>query len=500
MRILSNPCLSVLLILIMIATHVQANNMLEYRKARIDSILIMHQWTLVEITQNKDDTLTNMTLLMMPCEKDNFLVFSNNGTYQIMEGTTKCNISDDNIKGKGTWEYDSQDMALIERYGSGSKIAKKILAISDEILRIQYLGEGKRIFTLTYFSEQGKRNDQNKDFAIDNSDPSQNIVNAIKEYLLSTNHYTLIGKKEFDSSRPPLVGDRDTVIPTVTIIPFIDQKSIVKRKERNEELIAQAKKSGVDYVITGFLYEAGVGRNSNGFEGLVKFQVDILDIARNQESSRILNNREVSDVKDDNTKKKKGILRRVVDIAVEVVRSVPIIFSKQLLAYDNLYKYYFWSNVATGSAKTASQVSNVFSQVNEQKRKRNYDSTIALTKAVAEATNDLQEFIAEKTALKIRINRIDGSGNKAIVVIEAGDNVRLTENEILKVVKIKTTQVGGTTIVETEELGEMKVTKIAADILAYCSIVAGRSKITEAYNKLRAEIFAITTIQSDGNK
>lgn len=61
-------------------------------------LLTQKEWvvTATRLQKNNDPWKDDLSVLL-PCERDNRMLFDKNGTYDILEGPTKCNTSDPNI-------------------------------------------------------------------------------------------------------------------------------------------------------------------------------------------------------------------------------------------------------------------------------------------------------------------------------------------------------------------------------------------------------------------
>lgn len=460
----------------------------KFKKDNIDSVLVAHQWTLVQVTQTAKDTLTDITLLLMPCEKDNYIVYSAGGTYQVLEGLAKCNSGDNNIKVQGTWEYDPLDTLLLERYGSGSKIAKKIIDVSDDVLQIQYMGEGRRLITLTYLSEYGLKKEAGKDLVDNSSDPSQKIMTAIREYLNATDHYNIVTPKELANSSKFMPAQKES-IPVVGLLPFLaDDKN--PDTARFQSLIALAKKHGLDYVVVAQMRYLTSERNDAAFKSVAKFDVHILDINSGTVQTKNFNTEDKAEKKSNSWLKALGAAEKILGAG-----TVISILSRQRL--DNIYKLYFLSNAFSAANYEATAI---FGSVNQKERQRNYDSVTSVQTAIAGAMDEVEQFVSEKAPLKIKINRIEGSGKKMVIVIEAGNNIRLKEGEVLKVVKIRNTYSAGKSVVEYAEVGELKITKVADNVLSYCIATDQRDDIKESFKNFPAETLVFTTKQKPAQK
>ncbi|HEY1199804.1 MAG TPA: hypothetical protein VGE79_02435, partial [Niastella sp.] len=242
-------------------THKEKHN----RHTNLNAILTAHQWTLTQLLQIKNDSINDLTLLLMPCEKDNYLLFNVDGSYQIQEGLTKCNNDDNNVKGKGTWQYLDQDSTIEERYEGGSRIYKKITAISNDLMVLEYEGEGKKKFRLTYISEQGQQNTTPANIPATSTDVAWNIKQVIRQYLLSSNHFTLVEKNGGAASIKPGEEEKNQPMPKVALLPFINKaipQANANTVEENKASMLRAASEGFDYVITGKLLEVKSSSNT----------------------------------------------------------------------------------------------------------------------------------------------------------------------------------------------------------------------------------------------
>lgn len=61
-------------------------------------------------------------LLGLECNNDNILFFNSDSTYEVMEGLTKCDSADPELKYSGSWELNDDQTQIITRVDSGSRI------------------------------------------------------------------------------------------------------------------------------------------------------------------------------------------------------------------------------------------------------------------------------------------------------------------------------------------------------------------------------------------
>ena len=475
--------------------------------AGVEALLKTHRWTLIEMVQVTDKTYTDMTALMLPCEKDNYIIYNNDNTYHIMEGEAKCNASDNNIKGEGHWEYDGQDTSLIESYQNGKKIAKKLVFISDETFKIQYEGEGKKLITLTYLSETAK-DAAKKQAIVYNVFPAPNIIQVIRECLSATGHYIMVPDRDVQKERPLLVNNSKGSLQTVAIMPFLnntDENNRADAAARTNTLLAQAKKTGIDFIVTGVLHDVACEKGDTGFKGRAQYEVMVLDMARDTQYVHLFDS-EGSDVAVAPGKApKKGLLNKAIGFGkkaaeignkylpgVTTALNASAPFLVQKVGLETVYQYYFISNAVSN---TNNDVGRLFSLVSDKQRKSVVDSSGAILAAVGQTADNVISFLSEAFNIKIKITAIEGSGKKMRVVINAGSGMQLNEKDILTVVKMSTGS-GKDAVIE-KELGSIKVDAVDSANSAHCTIEDGRDAIAEAFNKTPGEV---VVIMSSGSK
>lgn len=463
-----------------------------YSAAWVKQELTTHQWTLVEIVQTKNDTATNLTLFMLPCEKDNYLAYETNGTYQIMEGQSKCANSDGNVKGKGTWEYEETDRTLYDSYAGGRRIEKKVLEISPGMLKVQYESEGRKITTLTYFSETGAKDEGLKDLVVDNSDNTKSIIQAPREVLQETRRYIVVGRRDFDKGVPITIDDKGGVLKKVAVYPFLnstDANLTTDESARNKTLLAQGTKVGLDYIVTGNILKAASDVTPDGkYQGNVKYSVTILDVKSGQE--KITKTFTYSEKEQEAKKKQDAIvLGALLGAAGHGYYGY---YGWRRGYWDYYYGYYFYSSSA--SYLVADGLSCAFNNGYNDERKRYYQSSLAVVDAISHTTDDLSKFIIENIPLTFKILRVDDD-KKGKVTIEAGTNANVQEGETLKMVRIRETVLSdGSKEIETQDVGKFVVESVNSMRLSSCKPSWGdASKIAKALKDKPEELFVQTT-------
>ena len=159
--------------------------------------LTKKKWVLAEIVNTKNDTATNLTVFLLPCEKDNFTQYQQEGTYNIFDGQTKCSGQSDEILGKGTWEFDPSDKSLlIETYQGGREIEKKILELSDNTFQLEFESEGNAVTRLTYFSSEALQSNDEEilDRIEDPSNHTQTLSTIVREMLIEKGGFVIVSE------------------------------------------------------------------------------------------------------------------------------------------------------------------------------------------------------------------------------------------------------------------------------------------------------------------
>lgn len=462
-------------------------------------VLMEHQWTLVELKQTKNDTTSNMTLFLMPCEKDNYIEYENGGNYHIFEGKEKCKSSDDNIKGEGTWEFVDQDGIILDSYLGGREVEKKVLDLDNERLVVAFESEGDYLTTLTYYSEIALQDEALVTEIDDNSNHSNNITQTIRGGLLGAGRYVLIGRRDFEKGVPLEIDDREGMFKSVMVYPFANASNedlTFNETERNKTLLEQAAKTGSQYVVTGNLIQAEARPNGTGnYLAIIKYNVAILDAnTGNVRASKMIS---IDKFKEDKKKAKtrKWLKRGITAVALTAGVATFATSKRYWGRYFGLY----WGLGATYATKRTMDM--VFDDsVDKTQREKYYKSSEAIMEALWDTEDELNGFVEENLPLAIVINEIEGKGAKARMIIEAGSNVNLMENERLLVATYSTRTLSTGKVIETiNELGEVKVESVNGHYSAECKIVKGAKDIMAAYKDKPEDVKVITTGQvSDG--
>lgn len=469
--------------------------------AYVKKLLTNNQWTLAEIVQAKGDSSVNLTLFMLPCEKDNLLHYQANGTYQILEGEKKCTNSTEKVKGSGTWEFEDSEQVIIDSYMGGRRIEKKIIELNPDMYKVQYESEGRTITTLTYFSETGLKNEAlTNDVIVDNSDHSKNIAASPREALVQAHRYVVVGRRDFEKGQMLNLDDKKGLLKKVIVYPFMnstDPNMTVQENERNIALINQGKKVGIDYIITGNIIKAtsDVDKN-NRYMGHVKYAVSILDIKSGEEKIRktFEYSQREAEVK---AAKSEQQMRTVIGVmgAASVMRSSYYYgyYGRYQYGWNSYYNYYFVANTANVAAYG---LSSAFADGMAAERNHYYQSSLAVMDAIAHTTEDVAEFVIQNLPLTIKINDVARSAKGKIenLTIEAGSNVNLQEKETLQAVKIETiTMSDGTVTEKATPIAKLKVKTVNTRLSVVEPSMYDIKKLEKALEESPDKIFVWTT-------
>lgn len=456
-----------------------------------EAILTTHQWTLVEMINISGDTVLNMTMALTGCEKDNYLQYASSGKYEIKEGASKCDAADKDIKGEGEWYYSAADSTLAERYESGKEIPKTVLLLNDEIMKIKYVGEGRKTIILTYFSEIGLLDETNADMAVDNSKSAQNIQQIIRNYIISGQQHILIGNKQFANGIRSSENNKNGTLQTVALLPFAENADAPVTNDVKTHTVAlqeKAKKAETNLIISGKVKKERSEIDKKGkFTGYVEYEVNILDAASGEITTKTFafNSGEY---------KEKGKFWKKVG---KIAQAAPIIVIGGAMAtistINDPYraKRHFEELVVNPVHKINKGTDPLLSSsVKDSVRSRYFDSTTALLTAITASTDELEDFVGDHIAHKIKIVKLDGDDKKAPVIIAAGSNLGLSPNDELIVFDEPSKEAGATNFLRAE-LGTIKVEKVLSDTESICSFDSKEKSIVKAFGTGNSGIVAI---------
>ncbi|MEL6699811.1 MAG: hypothetical protein AAFP89_26485 [Bacteroidota bacterium] len=126
-----------------------------YKENPVAELLQQKEWIVfrvIEIQSQRDSTDVTDTYLK-ECDKDDFIEYSNNGTYNRFQGNTKCEGLENEVAGYGEWKI-IEGRILEDRYQGGRRTRKFIESIQSHQLTLGYSAQGGIYRKVTYRSRE----------------------------------------------------------------------------------------------------------------------------------------------------------------------------------------------------------------------------------------------------------------------------------------------------------------------------------------------------------
>ncbi|MBS1732805.1 MAG: hypothetical protein JST02_05870 [Bacteroidetes bacterium] len=365
--------------------------------------LTRHQWTIAEYKETIFDTVRNLTLAMMPCDRDQELKYENDKTYKIVD---KCG-SVQQVKGQGKWNYNEGDNTISEKFSSGGTIYKKILSLDQGMLRIEFEGEAKKKITITYLSEVGKQDDSKADQYVDNSDPASIIMQMIRDEIAGMDKYMIVSLSDFvNGVDVPGMSKKVVITPLVNLS---DRNKIKNYDPKGAEmkLVEMGKKANVDYIITGVIasLERGVGPDKKPL-ARIKYSVKVLNVKK----GKVIRDDDFAFPGESKSEKSARVWGNVVGAIANAHAYTPYTpyygygygyywAGNSSRSLSNLYYSGYAARSAARSAGNAYYNYSVFSRaVNADERNSYVASSLSVMESIEMTQEDLHKFL-EKSAL-----------------------------------------------------------------------------------------------------
>ena len=90
----------------------------EPRPSKTDQ-LCSGTWKLIDMQAKVNASFVSAYGNLPACFKDNIYSFKKEGTYEVAEGVTKCNVNDPDILEKGTWKFATNETEFITQSDAG---------------------------------------------------------------------------------------------------------------------------------------------------------------------------------------------------------------------------------------------------------------------------------------------------------------------------------------------------------------------------------------------
>ena len=360
--------------------------------------LTKHEWTIAEYKETINDTPRNVTLAMAPCEKGQVLKYDPDNTYKITEGVNKC-ISGQDIKAQGKWNYAEADNEISEQFSGGATIYKKILSLDEGLLKIQYEGEARKIITITYLSELGKKDDAKKDQYIDNSDPVSIITQMMRENINEQGKYVLVSLNDFMKGVQGTSGPLKRVV-VVPLTDMTDPNRTVDFNDITNKLFAQGKAANMDYILTGKLISLKKERTSEDKAYTrIKYNIIVLSMKKEKEVKN-----ESFAFPEEARQDRAGAILRGINNAVRYVPFIPYVpyyygpgyywAGNSSRALSSLYYGGYYAKQAASNYNGAYSVYS--SNVSANDRKAYVESSLSVIQAIESTQPDQKKFLEKK--------------------------------------------------------------------------------------------------------
>ncbi len=431
------------------------------------------KWYLVEMLSTKNDTIKNTTLFLHACEKDNFYQFSNNGTYAIYEGDTKCEEDAEEQKGGGAWEIDEANKVLLDTYQGGKEIEKIIEILNETTFKISYESTGNQVFSMTYLNEEAMENEEIVQEFDDPKNYSKIIKEMTEDLLTKSGRYNVYSNTFQDATSSSPKKD-------ILVLGFCDSH----KDSANVCTVNDfSNYKDFDYIVKGDLLDAHVDSiNSDERNGVITYKIQVYEPS----TAQLLR----EDIIDYDGKKKGNIdLRRATKVGFTFFVSRGL---HSGMGWNDLYSTAFAVEDAMG---TADRMDGIFSD--GLNRKSIYDDHIAILKAIDQSAQRLEKSLLENLPLELIINdavEYDKRGNIKMVRIEGGENCNLKNGDQLEAVKHNTiTLSDGSSTNEKILLAKLTVKQVDSKT-AVCKVTRVKSgNFNMAFEKEKEKIKVVTS-------
>jgi hypothetical protein len=470
--------------------------------------LTTHRWTLTAHVEKKDNLSVDLTDLQTQSERDKVVVYREDGSYALLKGNAEKSPGADSVMAEGNWSIDEQRMIFNDRFSGGSQIEKKIITLNDEMFVLQYPGEGNKEVTVTYISEQALKKDEFSQINMPEGKMARKIGEMLNAYLEETNHYNMVLKKDIENNTKQPIHKTDTARKTALLWPLLDSRDTLSDETLQQALFAMAAKHKVRYVLTGRITELKTFNTQKGIKAKLRYQLNVLDTVGGNTYSNIFEGESGKTNQNQGGGLLGGIGRaadalgkagQVLGTASAWIGTAGLLMQKQALLQT------FWKTALTAQALSdkSNQTRMLFSNIPEKERKQIYDSATAVNEALAETLEKVETFITGKMAYTIRILGMEGSGKDARLMIAAGSNIRLKENETLQLVQLISDSSNEQPIYTEKPIGILVVAALDPDntARAWCVEKGKKAKVIDVYeSSSEKQLFIIKTMRQQQEK
>ncbi|MEM6631659.1 MAG: hypothetical protein AAF694_18425 [Bacteroidota bacterium] len=445
--------------------------------------LLNNRWVLGEIKRVKKDTITNLTVLLQPCERDNYTQYYEDGTYGVFEGENNCSESGEARKGTGTWNFLAEDQIIQDEYQGGREIEKTVLELSETTLKMEFESEGGAKNILTFYTPEAMEKEEIQESIDDPTNIENTLTKMVFASLLEKDRYAVLGKQEFLSgSVPKALVQGTNHKPIVAVYPWMNPEKMeatVDEAERDYELVQQARKAGIEYVVTGKIVSTETSQKNDRYKAEISYTLKFLDARLgNEKGNEVI------------TQKYPNPVKTVIGNVIKVAG----VFALATIGFD----YAGWYGAAR-LLDEGSQAINGYEQVFSEgtgDRMEQVEKTNAILSALEESAKDIDKSIDNHLSLCIKILQVserNKKGKATHVEIDCGAFCKLDPNDKLEVfLGEEILENGVNQFIPKDKLGSLVVESVES-FKSNCKIASGAELIAEYLNSTSSLVIALTS-------
>lgn len=442
-------------------------------KQDLKNFLIDNIWVLTEFKTIKENSITDATLLLLPCEKDNYTNYYEDGTYTIFEADKKCEQSSNEKKGSGRWDLEEGTKTIFDEYQGGREIEKKILTLTERKLTLEFESEGEGRNILTFYTPEALEDIFLKEEVSDPRNYRNSLLEIIQVTLEEKNRYNLLKRSDF--IKDGLAINRsisETFKRTVALYPLRDLTGSDDAQEYNKrllsekELIEQGKQLGVDYIITGTLTKVESSPKKNKYKSEVSFELDVIDLTSDHD---IVNQRFQENYPDP-----------LKEAGKTVLMATGFTSAAEALGYN----YESWSRLADRIEMEdgVDDLDQIFSK-HAGNRLDSLNKANSVLSAFQASTREVEKFIDQYLPIQIEVDTIltlDRKNFVRTIRLNAGKNRNLNAKDKLDIYEMEISFINGKqSMTPIQKIGEGVLESVYNENSSVCRVINGEEKITE---------------------
>ena len=450
---------------------------IEVQEPEVDlkNILINNRWILREYKTVINEAETNNTLLLLPCEKDNYTHYYDDGTYVIFEADNKCVESPSEKKGSGRWSLEEDSKVIFDEYQGGKEREKKVLELTETKLTLEFESEGTGKNILTFYTPEALKDVSIKEEVNDPTIYRNTLLKIIQVVLKGKNRYNILKVKDFMKGgsnsfmKDGFATSRAIGEPfkrNVALYPLKDLTDSEDAEEHNnqllteEQLIEQGKYLGVDYIITGTISKAESFFKRNTYKGKVEFDLDVIDLTL------------------DTTVQHQQIEENYPNGLKEAGKLV-------LSALGDVlgYNYEDWKELAARIQleDSTEDLSQIFTK-DAGNRLDSLDKINSVLSALQSSSNQIEKFIDHYLPIQIEVDTItslDKNNFARTIRLHAGTNRNLENKDKLLLYEMEILLINGNpTLIPKHKIGIAVIESVNDPTFSIGRVVEGEEEVT----------------------